>query len=400
MEFISRYLKANEGTAVPTLYHAWAAVSLINMILARRVYVDHGYFQIRPMMYMLFVGAPSIKKTTALVAQSTMFQEVWPDHPLGASITTREDIVKRMSSDECLRTYTDELGSVISYKPFYLFVDEFANFLSFNPVGMVQFLTGIYDTKFFDSSTIVRGKEPILNPCLNFVGCTTPKDIHEKFKSSLVGGGFSRRMILIHEPVTPARVAFPFRSQESIEAWDWCIAHLRKISTIASPVIWDPTGRAFFRDWYEQIKIPEDPILEGYYGSKDIIMQKIAIALCASQEEPNFVFTKPILEAAIAMLESNEENLPSLTVAAGRNELAAYQHLLLVNLSSNSGMMTEKRFHMMASSNMTESEYISVKNFLKTTDQIYEVLAEVKGKNEVVIVNKARYDEIKKKGEV
>ncbi len=400
MEFIKRYLHANQGTSVPDRYHVWSAVSLLSMCLARRVYVDHGHFQIRPMMYICLVGDPASKKTSAKDKAKQMFLEVMENHPIGASVTSREKIVERMCKDDCLRTYTDELGSIVDYKPLYFFINEFKNFLSINPAAMIDFLTDIYDTKFFDAETLKHGLQPIINPCVNILACDTPDNIIDKLKLSLIGGGFSRRLLFVYETATPPRIAFPHLSDESIESWNWCVDHLRKVALMAGPILWTPDARAYFAEWYQDMKLGDDPVLKGYFASKDIIASKIAMCLCASEPDMGLTFTKEKLEGAVALLDQNEDTLPHLTVAAGRNELAAHQHRLLLALNAVGGLMLEKKFHRLASTNMSESEYISIKSFLKSTDQLFEVLLDHGGTKQVFVTSAHKRAELKEKGEV
>lgn len=397
MDFIRKYCEANAGTSVPIRYHRWAAISLLCMTMGRRVFVNHGHFQIRPMMYICLVGDPASKKTSAKDKAKEMFLSVHPQFPIGASVISREKIVEMMSKDDGIRTYTDELGALQQFKPLYFFINEFKNFLSVNPAGMIDFLTDIYDTKFFDAATLKHGLQPIINPCINILACDTPNNIIDKLKLSLIGGGFSRRLLFVYETDLPPRVAFPTLSKESLDAWAWCETHLRNLSSICGPVIWTPEARAFHATWYESLKPSTDPVLQGYYDSKDILVQKVAMALCAARSTPDLVFTPDILEASVALLDANEDNLPKLTVAAGRNELAVFYYQLVQSVINAGGLMPEARFHKLAAMNMTESEYLCSKSFLKSTNQIYECTYGGQGS---VVMTAAKYAELKEKGQI
>lgn len=403
-DFISQYLTYNSGNMAPKRFHMWCALSILAMTVGRRIYVEHEYFRVHAMLYITLVGRQGLRKTTAKDMAKNLFLEVFPDYPIGASVQSREKIVERMASDDCLRAYQDLDGSMIEYKPTAFFINELKNFMSINPGAMVEFLTDIYDTKFFASDTIKHGLQPIINPCINILACETPKWIIEKLKLNVIAGGFSRRMLYIYETVRPERITFPKKTPEATAAEEWCKGHLRKIANITGPFTWEPSARVYFDHWFQNLPSQDDEILEGYYEAKDILVQKIAMLIAVGQPEPKLVFTKPILELAIAFLESIEDNLPKLTIAAGRNELAIPQQALKDMLHDHGGLMLERDFHLEAGKHMTEFEYVNAKGFFIKTEQIVEFAQKFKEDGieitRLVIASRAKYKDMVKKGEV
>lgn len=398
MDFISQYLIANSGTAVPQRYTMWSALSLLGMTIGRKAYVNHAHYILYPGIYICLVGIPASRKSTAMNAARSMFDTTFPDYPTGVSVTSREDIIKFMSSEACLKTYTDENGEVVEWRPLANFINELTNFLSFNPKGMIEFLTDAYDTKHFTSSTIKRGKEFILHPYVSILACTTPDNIITYLKADIMGGGFSRRIIFVYEINLPKKITFPFKSPEAYVAEQWCKDHLLKISTIAGPFKWTEDSRTILDKWYTSIPTSTDPVLSGYYESKDVIVQKLAMCLAMAQPDPRLEFNNTNIETAIAFLESNEDNLPRLTVAVGRNELAVPQSKLLQAVIDRGGMMPEKMFHRLASQDMQEMEYNSTKMLFRSTDQIHEHSVDVNGTRELMIITHEKFLQLVKDG--
>lgn len=378
MQFLSDYMLASQGTSVPPRFQRWGAMALLSMTLGRRTFVDHGRYQIYPTLYLCLVGVPASKKSVTKDDVKDMFMEVWPGFPIGASITTPEAIVKRLTQQETLRSFKNHLGIEEEYRPLYFFINEFSNFLRHNPEGMIEMLTDIYDTRFYDSETLKHGLEPVINPLINIFACTTPDKFISTFKHALVGGGFSRRLLPIYEDILPKPVTFPVFSPESRAARMRCVEHLRSIKELAGEFTWTDEARRIFSSWYENLESPRDPILEGYYSTKDIFVQKLAMCLGVSFPTPRLKFDTEIIETAIALAESNEENMHKLTFAAGRNELNACIRKLLDVLKHNKGVMPETEFHKAAAYNFTESEYVQTKLYLKTTAQVFESLADLK----------------------
>jgi len=400
MDFISQYLLANSGTMVPRRFTMWSALSILGMAIGRKVYVDHAHYILYPGVYLCLVGEPASRKTTAMSQARDMFYGVFPDYPSGVSVTSREDIVKFMSSDQCLRTFNNENGEMTEWRPLANFINEFTNFLSFNPKGMIEFLTDVYDTKFFKSSTIKRGQEFILHPYVSILACTTPNNIIKYLKADIIGGGFSRRIIFVYETTLPDKITFPSKSIEAYAAEKWCADHLLKISSLAGPFKWTPEARRTLDEWYRAIPPSTDPVLSGYYEAKDVLVQKLAMCLAAAKPEPQLIFTEENITGGIAFLESNEDNLSRLTVAVGRNELAVPQSKMLQLLKDRGGIMPEKEWHRTSSNDMSEREYNEVRSLLKSTDQLHTVDTIVDNKVEVFVVNHEKYLSMIKEGQV
>jgi hypothetical protein len=376
------------------------------MALGRRVFIDHSYFRIYTDSYICLVGSQGIRKTTAKNEGRKMLLAAFPNYPIGASVTSREKIVERLSADDSLRKYDDETGSIVEWHPMAFFINELKNFMSINPCGMVEFLTDIYGEKFFDADTIKHGLQPIINPCVNILACETPKWITEKLKLNVIAGGFSRRMLYVYETKPPDRVAFPKIPNGGMEAWGRCVTHLQQIAKIVGPFEWDSQDtKNKFAKWFKDLQSPDDEILAGFYEAKDILVLKIVMCLAMAKSSPKLLITWDLIELAIAFLWTVEENLPKLTVAAGRNELAVPTQVLLDMLEIRGhppGIIPEKLWHREALKNMTDSEYQSVRKSLRETDQTFEMnIALVKGGAATTCVISARkHEEMKANGQI
>lgn len=400
MDFITQYHLANSGTEVAPRYTRWCAISLLGTVLGRKVYVNHGHFELNPWLYYCLIGSSGSGKSTACFQARDMLIAAIPSYPTGVSITSREDIVKYMSSSECARTYIDEKGSEQTWRPIANYADELSNFLSFAPGPMIEFMTTICDAKFYISRTIKRGEEMIINPYFSFMACTVPETMVEYLRMRVMGGGILRRLLLIYDLSIIEPITFPIKSPEAVQAEQWCIQHLQKLDRVVGGFTWAEGSREFLDRWNKNKKIPEDRLLAGYYGKKVNIVQKVAMCIACADDEPKLIFTIDNLTKAMLFLEANEDNLFRLTMAIGRNELSIPRIKAMEVLKDKGGMMPEKEWHRQASSDMGEREYNEMRSLLKSTDQLYTVDHMVKDKMEVFVVNNERYLEMVKKGEI
>lgn len=343
--FFTDYLHYTSGNMVPRRYHMWSAASLIAAAAGIRFFVEYEYFRVDPALWICLVGRQGLRKTTAKDLAKDLFTEALPDYPIGSSTESREAFVKRLSSDDWLRVFRDEKDVSVEWKPVMLFINELKNFLSVNPALMIETLTDLYGQKKYDASTIRHGLQMVTNPCVNILSCETPRWIIDKLKLNIISGGFSRRMFFVYEVVRPERITFPKIPPGGREARERCKQHLIKLTNLSGPFTWTSEGRDFFDKWYKSLSVPNDEVLEGFYENKDILAVKLTMINCLADWEPKLVLTKEKLQIGIAFVESIEDNLPKLTVAAGRSEVAVPQLRVLDVLTSHGGLLPEKVLH-------------------------------------------------------
>jgi hypothetical protein len=64
-EYLNEYLKMVEDTESPRIFHIWSAVFAMSAALGRRSWLPFGTFDIFPNQYVLLVGTPGTRKSTA-----------------------------------------------------------------------------------------------------------------------------------------------------------------------------------------------------------------------------------------------------------------------------------------------------------------------------------------------
>lgn len=379
MSLIKDFWTYCQSYEIPRDYALWSALSMIAATTERRVFIKQGDIIHHGNLFISLIGAQGGRKSVTKDFARNIYTEVFPDAVVGASMTSREDIIRFMSQGDTTRTYIDQDGAQIEYKPLVLFINELKNFLSFAPANMIEFLTDIYDRPFFDASTIKRGLEVIHNPCLNILACETPEWILDKLKAKILSGGFSRRMNFVYFIERPALkdnpcIPRPFITDEAREALDRVKKHLALIRTIAGEFTWDAEGGDFFDEWYRKNKAEclkeEDPLIQGYKRTKDVQLLKVAMCIGLDEWPPSLKMTKPLIMTSLEVINSVEVNMSKLSVGAGRNELAVPTQKVLDILDSNGGEMHDKKLMMLLGRDLSPTEQMSVMDWLRRTDQV------------------------------
>lgn len=330
MEFVA----GNE--AHPT-YHTFSALIALSSIISRRVWIDMGYFKVYPNLYVVLVGPPGNRKTTAMSTCKGLIRSL-KDIPFSAECVTKEKLVEDMATYERVFQETPTSEPIV-YTPLTVCVTELSQFLGASSAHMVDFLTTVYDQDFYDLKTKNKGCETITGPHLVLLACTTPAWITARLRDDVISGGFSRRAIFVYEVDKGARIPFPEITTKMKSAWDRVQEYSLTLMRTGGAFFWDPAAKKFFEDWYNSMVIPKDPIVSGFYESKHIQLIKIAM-LIAIAESTDLVLKKHHLECGLELLNLVEVKLPRVFEGLGRNELNSVSANLLELVSS--GPVSEK----------------------------------------------------------
>lgn len=391
MDFIADYVKYHSAYEIPRHYVYFTALGLISAVKHRQLYFLHGDIEIHTNLYILNVGPQGNCKTTPLDFAKGMFQKVCPEMKIGASTQTAEDIVTIMSKDDFARSFHNELDEPVEVRALVIFVNEFKNWIAYAPTRMLNFVGDIYDRKFFDSSTIKRGAENIINPCLTIIGCENPEQLMGFMKSAIFTGGLSRRFIMVYETDYADPIPFIEIAPDSEErkAWQRVEQRLIECRKVVGQFKWAESGKKFYAPWYLQkqklLKETTNSIMRGYYSTKHIQLFKICMLLDCVSDKPMLQFTDELLELGLSFLNSIEKNMPKLSMASGRSEVMEGQLKLLDILKNNvfegvKGWIPDKQLQRTVEGDFKNpGELFSVLRHLEASGQV--IKREVKIKN-------------------
>jgi hypothetical protein len=207
------------------------------------------------------------------------------------------------------------------------------------------------------------------------LACETPEWMIKNFKLETITGGFSRRLVIVYEIDSGTVKPRPMPPLNSKELFTRLVNHLQQLPALKGEFTWTPDAVEFWDTWYVKNKHIAaectDPIMRGYLKTKHVQLIKVAMNLAVGEYPPKLEITRDLLIAGLAVLESPEKNMPKLSVASGRNELALPQQNILDLLERQGGMMSEVDVKRNASKDLNPSELFSILNHLKSLRQIY-----------------------------
>lgn len=336
MNFLQAYQIYSSGNEAPEEFHQWGAYAALSACCGPYLWTDMGDVgNIQPNLYILYVGPPGIKKSTAKDFARNLIRKVsTKEHPIpiAASSSSKEAFVDFMANPKspCQMSYKWN-DSLRHYTKCAIFSDEFVNLVQVggDALAWIQVLTELYNPAVvYDVSTLSRGAKEIPYPYITLLGCMTPELTRSLVNENALSGGFSRRTIYIYGNRNGPPVPRPVTTPEQEEAKKYLIAHCREVQTLSGKFGFTDAGTKAYDDWYiinhrELENATSTPIL-NFLQSKSVLVLKVAMLsrLAWSKE---LIIDKEDIEIAVAMVSSAQKHIDTIFSGVGRNPHAATQ---------------------------------------------------------------------------
>jgi hypothetical protein len=333
--WLEAYLVYTASSESPEQYHLWTGISAIAGALRRRVFFDHGYFNVYPNFYVVLVGpAGRCKKSTAMRLGRGVLAGV-PGIELSVDSITRERMIQDLS-----QAHKDGQSAMTAYS------SEFASLLTSSGMDMVVFLTDIFDCPTeWAHKTKSGGTNTIKAPFLNLEGATTPDWISRAMPLDTVGIGLTSRIVFVFEDTPREAESIPELTIDQVKLLELLKLDLASISNLSGEFKFEggKTGETykFYDSWYRgRINNPNptnDPKLNGYFERKPIHMLKLAMIISASQRD-DLLYRIEDIQHAMQLLENVEERMPRVFASVGRNPINADREAILSSIYKEGGL--------------------------------------------------------------
>lgn len=333
--WLQTYVEYTAFSEAPTEMHLWTGIWTIAGALRRRVWIDQGYFQWTPNVYIVLVAPPGIvSKSTTLSNGSKLLKQL-------DGVRFGPDAVTWQALTQALAEANESvLMPDMAYHPMSCLSIASSEFGTlFNPQDreMVDVLVSLWDGQVgvWEKRTKTQGSDRIENPWINMAACTTPGWIAGNFPEYLIGGGFTSRCLFIYAEQKRHLVAYPaeilppeFKKFEPDLVHDLeCIGMLRgeyKLSDAAKAF-----GIAWYEDHYKnRIQHLDNPRFGGYLARKQTHAHKVAMILQASQGN-SMIIERDTLEMAVSLVSALELNMPKVFDLIGVSGAAKFSNEML-----------------------------------------------------------------------
>lgn len=209
-----KYSGRPANTEVPAIYDRWCCVGIIGALLSRQCWFEHGHWTLYPNMYLMLIGEPAARKTTAIKTAEKILRKAGYDR-FSADRTSKE----RFLMD--LRPYREEDGpqeiddDVLDLKvdePSERFVvaDEFTDFTGKQNLEFLTMLSKLWDSPPKYEHPKITGKSIVVHePTVSILSGSQPDMLYSAFPPEAIGQGIMSRFIMVFSQPTGIKVDFP-----------------------------------------------------------------------------------------------------------------------------------------------------------------------------------------------
>lgn len=338
MCFFSDYFEYVGETEAPLLYHRWSAVSMLGALLGRSVWFPFGHSRIYPNQYIMLMGSPGARKSSAIgisrkLIAETGYKRFAPDR------LSKERFLMEMKphADEELET---DLINLVFDAPSELYVvaEEFTDFVGHGGIEFMTMLTKLWDNMDRYEHPKIHGKSVVVEkPTVNIIGGNTVQGLALALPPEALGNGFMSRVIFVHSEATGKKITFPKPISSSLK--HKLIDHLQEMkASVLGEVSYDDEAHHLLDRMYREFKDVEDHRFKSYSTRRFTHLLKLCVILCASDLRK--VITAQDALNANTLLHYTELRMPKALGEFGRSKYSDTAHAILDILSHTSKPLT------------------------------------------------------------
>ena len=397
--FLNDYMRMVEETESPRLFHVWSALAGMSAALGRRCWFPFGPMTIYPNQFVVLVGTPGTRKSTAMSIMKRQLRKATGIRFAPADTAgQRQGIVEAMKGVESQKEFignvelavadnslaglsledfaqatnipdeSDELTTFVSAADKHhimVTATELSRFIGQNNLQMLDFLVTMWDGEDYEYQT-KGGLTVLKNPLINMLSCTTPTSIHHSMPPAAGGQGFLSRMILVYGSRKHKLVPRPVEPDED------SVAQVREgfnraYYELAGAFQETPEAKSYSESLYDwQLEI-NDPRFGYYHERRYDHLIKLAMALAASRS--SMVIVKDDYEEAHRILRATERGMPDALGEFGMNPLAALKQSMLEYVRSH-GLVKVEELRAVFHRDSRASDFMEAVNDLSRMKQV------------------------------
>ncbi len=245
------YFEYVKDTESPLIFHRWSLIACVGAFLGRSFYLPHGTNRIFPNSYIMLIGNPGTRKSSAIKLCKKILSGAGYDK-FSAEKTTKEKFLLDLeglpeSYGETYGTGTNRYGGrrntanesisasdvlrnldlasneeVHDGTPREVFIaaDEFNTFAGSGNLDFFALLGSLWDWD--DESACYKHRLKnskslaIYQPTISILGGNTHTGLQDGFPIQTIGQGFMSRLLLIHGEPSGRKIAFPTEPPDSL----------------------------------------------------------------------------------------------------------------------------------------------------------------------------------------
>lgn len=309
--WLKTFCETFQNTESPEKYVYWIGVGTVGAALQRNVVFDQITFQLYPNHYIILVGPPAVKKTTAIYFGIDRLRQIGCIN-VGPSSVTWQYLVDKLKE---IQTATPEemarTGAAIKDScPMVLPAGELGTLIDFDDRASIDFFTNAWESpKVYDKGTRMMGDQVLNGPCLSIIAGTTPQWIKDHVHGATRGGGFISRCIMPYSDLSREIIAYPRKlvKVDHSEQLSRLEHDLLAITDLNGEYTLSPEAEQLGETWYKQVSIEQQRTSTGadsdnWINRRYSHVHKLAMVLAACKRD-KLIIEKEDMQEAIARIE-------------------------------------------------------------------------------------------------
>jgi hypothetical protein len=223
------YVKDSES---PIIFHRWAMLSCVGAMLGRQYWFPFGHFKIHTNQYLMFIGSPGSRKSSAINLARGILERTGYD-TFAAQRTSKEKFLldlegvegddgKVVDGNAVLNNLFGEGATSGEPKEVFICADEFNEFVGSSNLEFLSLLGSLWDwdkpTLPFTQRLKTSRSVSIYQPTISLLGGNTHSGFTEAFPPAAIGQGFLSRLVLIFGEPSGIKIPFPRQPSPQLEA--------------------------------------------------------------------------------------------------------------------------------------------------------------------------------------
>lgn len=198
-DLISYYLRYVGKNESPSQYHTWSLLACVSAALSRRVWARNGHFKVHPNLYVMLLGEPAVRKSTAI----NIARDILRDSGFNGFAASQA------GKDQFYCDLEDNgLASIDSISQQFICADEFNSFIGENNKPFITALTELFDCKDEFRAKLRKANTVILLPSVQILGGNTHANFATAFPPAVLHNGFLSRFLLVYGQRKAERVTW------------------------------------------------------------------------------------------------------------------------------------------------------------------------------------------------
>lgn len=413
LDIFKLYLDYVKETEPPIIFHRWSFIAAFSAWLGRRMYIPFGDSRLFPTSYIMLVGEPGTRKSTAIKRATRVLEKAGYD-TFSPNATTKEKFLMDLAANSWdgddpsvgfgdKRRKADEeidvikvlglLGSVGGEQdPHEVFVaaDEFNNFMGSGNLDFQSTLGELWDWDNIDRPYRRRLKNSkevkIWQPTVTVLGGNTPQQFAACFPLESIGQGFMSRLILVQSEPSGIKIDFP--PPPCPKLTQRLIDGLQLIRQVCNgPLEMDDDAKnalgSIYRGWPEI----DDARFKHYSTRRHTHLLKLCIIVAAARASTRLTLMDVIF--ANTLLTYAETTMPKAVGELGKSKHSEATSKLMNYLYSAHGPATVKQLFKVVQNDIEGPQDLGkLLNNLQLADKLIALKIETTGEQGYVAKKK------------